>query len=77
MPQLFNPALPGAVFSTDSEGWVRSGWVQWDELTPEQQAAHEAATVKPEAAPEAVESSLDLSETETDQAPAAGDIPKE
>jgi hypothetical protein len=49
MPEeLFHPNLPG-VSRTLPSGWRRAGWVGWDELTDEQQAAHNAAVAAEEA----------------------------
>lgn len=54
MPEeLFHPDLPGAL--AHAEGFRRSGWRGWDELSDEEKAAHEKA-VKAAAETEAAES---------------------
>lgn len=82
MTDLYNPALPGSKFTTNATGWGRSGWVEWDQLTEEQQKAHEDVLAEREAAEKAgaakaaPDVSLDLNDTEPSTA-GPGDTPKE
>lgn len=41
MSELFHPDVPGQ--STRSRGFRRAGWREWDDLTEQEQAAHEKA----------------------------------
>jgi hypothetical protein len=75
MAELFNPTLPGVVFSTNATGWGRAGWLSWDDLTAEQQEAHEQAVAQKAA--KDTDMSLDLGDPDTESAPAPGDTTKE
>lgn len=75
---LYNPTLPGRVFSTNAKGWTRSGeWFEWDDLTPEQQEAHDKAVAAKADENDDTDTSLELGDTDTESAPAPGDTPKE
>ena len=82
MPQLFHPDIPGAAVELE-DGWRRSGWRTWDELTGEQQDAHQAAV---DALAEAAETPAPAAEPaapprkprkKSTKAPGAGDTTKE
>ena len=74
MAAHFHPNLPGAELNLvehQFRTWRAAGWRLWDELSDEQQNAHNEAVAK-EAAEQAT--SLDLDQP---TAPSDGDTPKE